>query len=100
MTTSAMRHRGPRECDPGDDVVEAAQGTVKQCSPGDDVEAAQGTVTQCNPGDNLEAAQGTVTQCSPGNDQKGTETLQPLRWRWWSSICTVLTRRGPRQCSP
>ncbi|KAJ3658920.1 hypothetical protein Zmor_010636 [Zophobas morio] len=108
MTTSAMRHRGPRECDPGDDVVEAAQGTVKQCSPGEDLEAAQGTVKQCSPGedleaaqgtvkqcspgDDLEAAQGTVTQCSPGNDQKGTETVQPLRWRWWSSICLESVR--------
>ncbi|KAJ3666141.1 hypothetical protein Zmor_001595 [Zophobas morio] len=78
MTTLAMRHRGPA-----------------QCSPGDDLEAAQGTVEQCSPGDNLEAAQGTVKQCNPGNHQ----TVQPLRWRWWSSICTVLTRRGPRQCS-
>ncbi|KAJ3655742.1 hypothetical protein Zmor_014858 [Zophobas morio] len=103
MTTSAMRHRGPGQCDPGDDDVEAAQETVKQCSPGDDLEeaqggvkqyspgddleAAQGTVKQCSPGDDLEVAQGTVKQCSPGDHQKGTETVQPLRWRWWSSIC-------------
>ncbi|KAJ3655600.1 hypothetical protein Zmor_014722 [Zophobas morio] len=68
------------------------RGTVKQCSPGEDLEAAQGTVTQCSPGDNIEAAQGTVTQCSPGDHQKGTETVQPLRWRWWSSICLESVR--------
>ena len=33
MTTSAMRHRRPRECDPGDDVVEAAQGDRKTVQP-------------------------------------------------------------------
>ncbi|KAJ3661899.1 hypothetical protein Zmor_006275 [Zophobas morio] len=40
------------------------RGTVKQCSPGDDLEAAQGTVKQCSPGEDLEAAQGTVNSAA------------------------------------
>ncbi|KAJ3640548.1 hypothetical protein Zmor_003841 [Zophobas morio] len=78
MTTSAMRHRGPGQCNPGDDIVgDAAQGTVKQCSPGyDDVgDAAQGTVKQCSPGDDDvgDAAHGTVKQCSPGDDLEAAQ---------------------------
>ncbi|KAJ3666331.1 hypothetical protein Zmor_001780 [Zophobas morio] len=93
MMASTMRHRGPRQCDPGDDVVEAAQGTVKQCSPGDNLEAAQGTVKQCSPGDDLEAAQGTVKQCSPGEDIEAAQGTE-------NGAALVKTRRGLRQCSP
>ncbi|KAJ3666168.1 hypothetical protein Zmor_001622 [Zophobas morio] len=71
--TSLKRRRGTvKQCSPGDD-LEAAQGTVKQCSPGEDLEAVQGTVKQCSPGDDLEAAQGTVTQCSPGDDLEAAQ---------------------------
>ncbi|KAJ3649700.1 hypothetical protein Zmor_014482 [Zophobas morio] len=69
------------------------EGTVTQCSHGDDLEAAQGTVKQCSPRDNVEAAQGTIKQCSPGED---IETAQGTE----NGAALVKTRRGLGQCNP